>query len=67
MLTDYYHSDMDDANSGSTHVKTLANTANGSRRIVQVWPTKNSSGWFLANAGRIEFKLQLGYFSRRPN
>jgi len=50
MLTDYYQSHMDVANSGSTHVKTLANIANRSRRIVQVWPTKNSSGWFLTNA-----------------
>jgi len=36
MLTDYYLSDMDDANSGSIHVKILANTANGYRKIVQV-------------------------------
>jgi len=56
MLTDYYLSDMDDANSGSNHMTILANTANGSRRIVQVWPTKNLSGWFLANVphGNVE-------------
>ena len=33
MLTDYDLSDMDDANSGSTHLKTLANTANGSQGL----------------------------------
>jgi len=36
MLTDYDLSDMDDANGGSNDVTILPNTANGSRRIVQV-------------------------------